>query len=60
MFNIIDTENWPRREIFYYFSQMAPTGYSLTVDIDVTKLIEPQRHIRLNSFPFICGLLPVI
>ena len=51
MFNIIDTENWPRREIFYYFSQMAPTGYSLTVDIDVTKLIETIKIQQIKFFP---------
>ena len=38
MFTPIDFNTWPRREMFYYFSKMAPTGYSLTVSMDVTKL----------------------
>ena len=40
MFTPIDLNTWPRREMFYYFSKMAPTGYSLTVSMDVTKLRE--------------------
>lgn len=27
----IDLKTWPRAQMFYYFSQMAPTGYSITV-----------------------------
>ncbi len=34
----IDLQTWNRGGMFYYFSQMAPTGYSLTVKVDVTKL----------------------
>lgn len=37
-FTPIDYNNWNRREIFYYFSSMAPTGYSLTFEINVTEL----------------------
>ena len=47
-FTPIDFNNWKRREVFYYFSRMAPTGYSLTVDIDVKKVnysaIELPEH----------------
>ena len=38
MFTPIDDNAWPRREMFCYFSKMAPTGYSLTVNLDVTNL----------------------
>ena len=38
MFTPIDFNTWPRRELFYYFSRMAPTGYSLTTSLDVTQL----------------------
>ena len=30
--------SYPRREVFMYFSKMAPTGYSITVNVDVTRL----------------------
>ena len=34
----IDLKTWPRAQMFYYFSQMAPTSYSITVDMDATRL----------------------
>ena len=43
MFTPIESSNWPRREMFYYFSKMAPTGYSLMVTVDVTKLREAVK-----------------
>lgn len=35
----IDFETWPRRETFWYFSKMAPTGWSVTVETDITELL---------------------
>ena len=37
-FNPIDLQKWPRGQIFYHFAHMAPTGYSLTVELDATAL----------------------
>ncbi|MGN0674661.1 MAG: CatA-like O-acetyltransferase, partial [Oscillospiraceae bacterium] len=37
-FTPIDLKSWPRGQVFYYFSKMAPTGYSLTVNMDVSAL----------------------
>lgn len=51
MFHPIDQSSWPRREIFYYFSQMAPTGYSITADIDVTNLLKAARDKNVKFFP---------
>ncbi len=51
MFHEIDTAKWPRREIFYYFSQIAPTGYSLTVDVDVSNLVKATKQNDLRFFP---------
>ena len=51
MFHAIDMETWARREVFYYFSRMAPTGYSLTVDVDVTNLLRVTKGKRLKFFP---------
>lgn len=36
-FTPIDLRSWPRGQMFSYFSQMAPTGYSITVNMDVTE-----------------------
>lgn len=51
MFTPIDFNTWPRREMFYYFSRMAPTGYSLTVSLDVTKLRETVKQAGMKFFP---------
>lgn len=51
MFNKIDLTKWPRAEMFHYFSQMAPTGYSMTVDVDITNVIKEIRDKRLKFFP---------
>ena len=51
MFTPIEFSNWPRREMFYYFSKMAPTGYSLTVTVDVTKLRKTVKAAGMKFFP---------
>lgn len=51
MFNTIDMNNWPRVETYYYFSQMAPTGYSVTVNVDVTEVLRITKERRAKFFP---------
>ena len=51
MFHAIDMANWPRREVFYYFSHMAPTGYSITVEVDVTGLRRVTKEKGIKFFP---------
>lgn len=48
-FTPIDFASWPRRETFYYFSKMAPTGYSLTVDLDATALHRTLKAAYLED-----------
>ena len=50
-FTPIDLQTWPRGQIFYYFSKMAPTGYSLTVDLDITKMRTALQAAKLKFFP---------
>lgn len=50
-FTPIDLRAWPRGETFYYFSQMAPTGYSLTVELDVTRLRAALKDKGYKIFP---------
>ena len=38
VFTPIDLQSWKRGQMFWYFSHMAPTGYSLTADVDVTRM----------------------
>ena len=48
-FTPIDLQSWPRGQMFYYFSKMAPTGYSLTVDMDVTELRQTLKETLLAA-----------
>ncbi len=50
-FTSIDLQSWPRGQMFYYFSKMAPTGYSMTVHIDVTQLRETVKKAGIKFFP---------
>ncbi|MGN0542942.1 MAG: CatA-like O-acetyltransferase [Acutalibacteraceae bacterium] len=50
-FTPIDIQSWPRGQMFYYFSKMAPTSYSLTVDVDVTALIRTLKAGQKKFFP---------
>lgn len=50
-FTKIHLETWPRREAFYYFSKMCPTGYSLTVPIDITHMYQFLKEKNLKFFP---------
>ncbi len=50
-FTPIDLNGWPRSQMFYYFTKMAPTGYSLTSNIDVTKLKQVIKNADMKFFP---------
>ena len=51
IFTPIDLPAWPRSQMFMYFSRMAPTGYSVTVDVDVTGLREALKTKVFMFFP---------
>lgn len=50
-FTLLDLQSWKRGQIFYYFTQMAPTGYSLTVKLDVTRMKKILDAAELKFFP---------
>lgn len=50
-FTAIDLQNWNRGEMFYYFSKMAPTGYSITTKLDVTKMRQTLKEANYKFFP---------
>ena len=47
----IDLKTWPRGQMFWYFSKMAPTGYSITLDLDVTRLLDTLKAAKRKFFP---------
>lgn len=51
VFTPIDIPEWPRREVFHYFANMAPTGYSLTAELDVTAMRSALKKRGLKFFP---------
>ncbi|PTM22402.1 chloramphenicol acetyltransferase CAT [Lactobacillus sp. PFC-70] len=50
-FTPIDQSSWERRDYFYYFTQMAPTGFSLTANLDVTatRAWTKTHHRKFNA-----------
>lgn len=50
-FTPIDLHTWERGQIFYYFSKMAPTGYSLTVKLDITHMKAALDRAKRKFFP---------
>lgn len=50
-FTAIDLHAWERGEMYYYFSQMAPTGYSITAEVDVTHLMQTVKANGMKFFP---------
>ena len=51
VFTPLDLMSWKRGQIFYYFSKMAPTGYSLTVKLDITKMKSALNKAEMKFFP---------
>lgn len=50
-FHLIDFQNWPNAEAFYYYSQIAPTTYSVNVSLDVTILRTALKEKGYKFFP---------
>lgn len=50
-FTPLDLHTWERGQIFYYFSKMAPTGYALTVKLDITKMKAVLDAAEKKFFP---------
>lgn len=50
-FTPIDLQTWPRGQMFYYFSRIAPTGYSITVNVDVTDVRKALKEVGMKFFP---------
>ena len=51
IFSSIDLHTWKRGGMVYYFSRMAPTGYSLTVKLDITEMKAALDKHNLKFFP---------
>lgn len=47
----IDLQSWPMAEAFHYYTQMAPTSYSVNVSMDVTLLRRALKEREYKFFP---------
>jgi chloramphenicol O-acetyltransferase len=50
-FHLIDFDNWDRKQYFYYFTQMLPTAYSLSVEVDITNTYILVKKLNKKFFP---------
>lgn len=50
-FHPIDRNNWPMAQAFYYYTEMAPTTYTVNVDMDVTHLRGVLKEKGYKFFP---------
>lgn len=50
-FTPLDLQTWERGQMFYYFSQIAPTGYALTAELDITKMKATLSAANIKFFP---------
>ena len=39
MFNIIDIENWERKEHYYHYSNITQCTYSITLKLEVSNIV---------------------
>lgn len=50
-FNKINLDEWNRSQYFYYFTKMLPTGYSISVNIDITNTYNMIKRLGKKFFP---------
>ncbi len=51
MFHPIDMDNWPRAETYRHFLSQTPCVYSMTVNMDITRLLSVVRKRGVRLFP---------
>lgn len=56
-FTPIDLQSWKRGQMFYYFAKIAPTGYSVSVKIDITHAHEAVKRAGIRFFPLYLWLV---
>ena len=56
-FQPIDIQTWPMAQTFYYYTQMAPTGYSVNVNMDVTTL---RKELKAKGYQFFPAYLYLV
>ena len=52
-FHRIDLDCWARREHFVHYLHAVPCSYSMTVDLDITRLLNTAHAQKLHFYPVI-------
>ncbi|WAJ24376.1 CatA-like O-acetyltransferase [Lacrimispora xylanolytica] len=50
-FTPLDLQSWSRGQMFYYFTQMTLTGFSLTATLDITIMKKALEERQFKFFP---------
>lgn len=50
-FHLIDMEHWERREHYKYYQTLVRSNYTLTANINITRLLETVRRTGLKFYP---------
>ena len=48
-FKFIDKDNWKRKEYFDHYFFNVPCTYSMTVKMDITKIIKKKQKLLSND-----------
>lgn len=51
VFTPVDRASWSRRQAFWYYTEAAPTAYSVTCRLDVTNTRQALKGATLRFFP---------
>ena len=51
VFTPVDRASWPRRQAFWYYTEAAPTAYSITCRVEVTNARRALKDAGLRFFP---------
>lgn len=57
IFTPIDKATWAMAQQFYYYTEMAPTTYTVNVTLDVTILRKTLKANSIKFFPVILSIL---
>lgn len=56
-FNLIDRKKWVRNEYFEHYTKDIPCTYSMTFDLDITKIINSNKKLYPTMIYFITRLV---
>lgn len=59
-FNIIDIENWTRKEYFEHYMNSVRCTYSMTTNIDITDLLYESKQKNLKLYPILLYIITTI